>query len=85
MFENNCYFPTAGFEKPNPNIDFDALGLKVEMSTDPLPDDVADPLISVNSFGYGGANGHVVLSRPSTYPFVPKVMLFLSISHPSDL
>jgi len=43
-------------------------GLRVEMSCDSFPDNIKDPLIGINSFGFGGANGFLVLSHPRSSP-----------------
>lgn len=54
--------PSLNFETPNPNIPFDALRLKVASRLQPLPHDGDTPVVvGVNSFGFGGANAHVVL------------------------
>lgn len=51
------------FETPNPDIPFGDLNLEVANS--PLELDVErTPLAGVNSFGFGGANAHVVLRAP---------------------
>ena len=56
-------FPNINFRAPNPKIDFDGLGLVVPTEAIRLPDD--GPLFGgVNSFGFGGANGHAVLESP---------------------
>ncbi len=50
------------FERPNPNIPLDELGLEVVCETTPLPKfDGKSPAVGVNSFGFGGANAHIVL------------------------
>ncbi len=48
------------FHEPNPNIPFQ--GLKVPTETTLLPE--GDFMLGVNSFGFGGTNGHVVLASP---------------------
>ena len=54
--------PNLHFERPNPKIPFDDLCLKV--ATEPVPLRGETPRVaSVNSFGYGGANAHVVLTQ----------------------
>ena len=65
--------PNQNFQKANPQIPFDALGLEVVQELRPLPSP-ADrlPVVSVNSFGFGGTNSHVVLEgAPPTAPRSP--------------
>jgi acyl transferase domain-containing protein len=51
------------FDTPNPNIDFKGLRLRVPKSLERFPDS-RDPIImGVNSFGFGGANAHAVLTE----------------------
>ncbi len=53
--------PSLHFDQPNPDIPFEELGLKV--ATEPVS--IPDPAFAgVNSFGFGGANAHVVLGSP---------------------
>jgi len=53
------------FNEPNPEIDFAALRLRVPTTTEPWPDTHGKPAFaSVNSFGFGGSNAHVVLQEP---------------------
>ncbi|MEA2664110.1 MAG: phthiocerol/phenolphthiocerol synthesis type-I polyketide synthase, partial [Candidatus Eremiobacteraeota bacterium] len=54
---------TLHFATPNPRIDFAALALEVVASTRPWPQDGAPHLCGVSSFGFGGANAHVVLEQ----------------------
>lgn len=54
------------FNTPNPDIDFEGLNLRVPQKLTRLPSLGGDELISVNSFGFGGANAHVVLRRHAT-------------------
>ncbi|HMY14986.1 MAG TPA: SDR family NAD(P)-dependent oxidoreductase [Polyangium sp.] len=50
------------FETPNPNIDFDTLGLRVVTEAQPWPISDGKPArAGINSFGYGGTNAHAVL------------------------
>ncbi len=51
------------FERPNPAIDFDALRLRVVTALEPWPAAPGEGLAGINSFGFGGANAHVVLGE----------------------
>ena len=48
------------FQQANPKIPFDQLKLRVQQQHEAWPTDAA-PIAGVNSFGFGGANAHVVL------------------------
>jgi acyl transferase domain-containing protein len=52
---------TLHFKKPNPNIDFERLRLRVVTDDEELPDGARLPYVGVNSFGFGGANAHAIL------------------------
>lgn len=70
--------PTLNFERPNPNIDFEALKLKVVTKLTPLkPDGEYLPVASVNSFGFGGTNAHIVMEA------APKVEAKLQGGRPA--
>lgn len=51
------------FETPNPNIDFAALKLRVPVEGEPFPNTGGIRMAGVNSFGFGGANAHVILTE----------------------
>jgi acyl transferase domain-containing protein len=56
--------PSLHFEKPNPHIDFEALKLRVPVEMEPFPSKAGSPCMAgVNSFGFGGANAHVILAE----------------------
>ncbi|MFJ1975393.1 SDR family NAD(P)-dependent oxidoreductase [Streptomyces sp. NPDC087903] len=55
---------TLHFHRPNPHIDFTALGLRVVTEPTPWPDHPHQPaLAGVSAFGFGGTNAHVVLEQ----------------------
>ena len=57
------------FKTPNPNIDFEGLKLRVNSQLEPFPETHGGPrLAGVNSFGFGGANAHVILQEPPPSP-----------------
>ncbi len=66
--------PSLHFNTPNPSIDFQTLKLRVVTQREPLPVLVREAdgrpryLGAVNSFGFGGANAHAVLSSAPPRP-----------------
>jgi len=60
--------PSLHFNSPNPHIDFERLNLCVPTSVEPFPETSGERLAGVNSFGFGGANAHVVLAEPPPPP-----------------
>lgn len=53
--------PSLHFDHPNPDIPFEELGLKVATKQVSI---LGPAFAGVNSFGFGGANAHVVLGSP---------------------
>ncbi len=84
--KNRALPPSLHFITPNPYIDFSGLNLKVVTQYTELPKFDGKPLVAgVNSFGFGGANAHVLLEefRPPVSPLtlpknLPLPPLFLS-------
>lgn len=56
--------PSLHFNTPNPHIDFEKLKLRVPTEVEPLPETNGECVVGVNSFGFGGANAHVILTEP---------------------
>jgi len=52
------------FEEPNPDIDFEGWNLRVVTEPTALGERETPHYAGVNSFGFGGANAHVVLRQP---------------------
>src|SRR3984893_14275162 len=55
-------------DTPNPNIDFASLKLRVPVVGEPFPDTCGVRMAGVNSFGFGGANAHVILMEAPLRP-----------------
>ena len=62
--ENNEIPATIGIKRFNPAIDFAGARVKVVTETTPWPKDLLRR-VSINSFGYGGANAHCIIEHPS--------------------
>jgi acyl transferase domain-containing protein/NADPH:quinone reductase-like Zn-dependent oxidoreductase/acyl carrier protein len=59
--EHGIMPPTLHCEAPNPNIPFADLNLRLICASESIPD---GRCAGVNSFGFGGTNGHAVLAAP---------------------
>ncbi|KFA49985.1 hypothetical protein S40293_05963 [Stachybotrys chartarum IBT 40293] len=66
MLETGLIPPNINFNRPNPNIQWDKWNVTIPTELTPWPTDGLRR-ISVNSFGYGGSNGHVVLDDAYHY------------------
>jgi acyl transferase domain-containing protein/NADPH:quinone reductase-like Zn-dependent oxidoreductase/acyl carrier protein len=62
--ENGVYPASLHLATPNPNIDFGALNLVVAKDPVVLPARGGPWWAGINSFGFGGANAHVLLRQP---------------------
>lgn len=62
--ERGVYPATLHVETPNPNIPFEALNLAVARAPVALPLRERPWFAGINSFGFGGANAHVILRQP---------------------
>ena len=60
MLRHRTFAPTSrNFLAPNPEIDFDACPMQVQTACEPFPERAV--VVGINSFGFGGANGHCVV------------------------
>lgn len=62
MLQHRQIPPNVHFKLPNPRIPFREYNLRVPISLEPWPDNEPG-IVSINSFGFGGANAHVVLGE----------------------
>ncbi|KAJ4328105.1 hypothetical protein N0V84_001473 [Fusarium piperis] len=72
--ENNTIPPNIKFNNPNPNIPFGTKKLKVPTKPESWPEG-RDKRVSVNSFGIGGSNAHVILEAASDIPTGTKISI----------
>lgn len=66
VLENGIIPPNIWFEKPNIKIPVDKWNIKFPIEATPWPDSGLRR-VSVNAFGYGGSNAHVVLDDARHY------------------
>ena len=67
MMQRRTFAPNSRtFVVPNPEIDFESCPMQVQTACEPFPDRTV--AVGINSFGFGGANGHCVVReyRPPT-------------------
>lgn len=92
VVKNRAVPPSLHMETPNPHIDFSGLNLEVVTQYRPMADSRSEKMVvGVNSFGFGGANAHVLVQefRPeqkaSLVPESTFPPLFLSARSPKAL
>ncbi|KAK8102439.1 KR domain-containing protein [Apiospora sp. TS-2023a] len=59
--ENGIIPPVRGIKNLNPSIDWDNWNVRVPCEPQPFPSHLPVRRVSVNSFGYGGTNGHFIV------------------------
>ncbi|KAK2011526.1 beta-ketoacyl synthase domain-containing protein [Colletotrichum eremochloae] len=59
--------PNIDFIEPKPVLHLEERKIKVATKMVPLPSSTGPRRVSVNSFGYGGTNAHVILEAPPTH------------------
>uniref|UniRef100_A0A0B7KGY7 Uncharacterized protein n=1 Tax=Bionectria ochroleuca TaxID=29856 RepID=A0A0B7KGY7_BIOOC len=90
--ENRTIPPNIKFSSPNPNIPWESAKLQLPLDPTPWPRDRAER-VSVNSFGIGGTNAHVILESAAHHsieteeddgPETPQLLLY-SANSPDSL
>ena len=78
MLQKRHFAPVSAHHKsPNPKIPWEGQRMKVQTSAEPFPLRDEPILIGINSFGFGGANGHCIVQEykaPVTWSSVPKAI-----------
>ena len=60
MMQRRTFAPVSKtYLAPNPEIDFESCPMRVQTDCEPFPDHPV--VVGINSFGFGGANGHCVV------------------------
>ena len=86
MMQRRTFAPTSNnFQVPNPEIDFDSCPMRVQTECERFPDHPV--AVGINSFGFGGANGHCVVReyRPAqprfwSVPLAPEAGFMIPLS-----
>ncbi|PYI02377.1 putative polyketide synthase [Aspergillus sclerotiicarbonarius CBS 121057] len=80
--------PTVNYETPNAKLKLDEWRLKVVRSMEQWPDSLVEdspPRMSINNFGYGGANAHVILESADPWTLTSGLDLApVNGSHPAN-
>lgn len=71
MLHHKRLAPSLHFSRPNPEIDFTSLGLRVQTADEIFPADAGPRRIGVSAFGFGGTNAHVILEEYDDSPDKP--------------
>ena len=86
MMRHRTFAPISrNFLAPNLEIDFDSCPMQVQTTCEPFPN--RPVVVGINSFGFGGANGHCVVSeyrpeRPRVWsvPLAPEAGYMVPLS-----
>lgn len=70
--ENKTIPPNIKFNKPNPEIPFEKYNLTVPVEPTAWPEGRTER-ISINNFGVGGANAHVIVDSASSFSASPEL------------
>ncbi|TLD19278.1 hypothetical protein PspLS_09761 [Pyricularia sp. CBS 133598] len=74
MLEKDTILPTIAFNELNPKIPFRKWKLEVPRAPRPWPSNKATRVLSVNGFGAGGTNAHIILESTESYLGRPRLM-----------
>ncbi|KAH8677742.1 putative polyketide synthase [Xylariales sp. PMI_506] len=69
--EHQMVLPNINFTTPNPKIPFEKCRLRVPVDLEPWPKNRAER-VSINSFGIGGANAHVIIESNRQFGLVQR-------------
>ncbi|KAL7953263.1 putative polyketide synthase [Trichoderma compactum] len=69
--------PSVNYETPNPKLKLDEWHLKVVTALEPWPESLigGPKRLSVNNFGYGGSNAHVIMESAEPWTSTPALSL----------
>ncbi|PHH65203.1 hypothetical protein CDD81_3062 [Ophiocordyceps australis] len=72
VLEHGQIPPNINYKEPNPSIDFEGWRVKVPQSLMEWPQE-GTRRVSVNCFGFGGTNAHVIMDEAAGYLLAKKV------------
>lgn len=77
MLQKQHFLPVSShFKEPNPKIRFAEQCMKVQTEPEKFPDRDSPVMFGINSFGFGGANGHCIVEQykpPATQKWASAV------------
>ncbi|CZS93691.1 hypothetical protein WAI453_001171 [Rhynchosporium graminicola] len=75
--ERGVVLPTRGVTNPTPAIDWKGWKVQVPNEPTPFPPQLPVKRVSVNSFGYGGTNAHIIVESADSLLFEPQSYKYL--------
>ncbi|RYP64004.1 hypothetical protein DL771_008975 [Monosporascus sp. 5C6A] len=72
VVERGIIQPTRGVTDSNPKIDWNSWRVHIPTEPIPFPKHLPVRRISVNSFGYGGTNAHIIVESPESLLAYPQ-------------
>ncbi|ROV93464.1 hypothetical protein VPNG_09630 [Cytospora leucostoma] len=72
IVERGVIPPTRGLVKPNPKINWKEWQVRVATEPTPFPHHLPVRRVSINSFGYGGTNAHLVIEGADSLVRTPQ-------------
>ena len=78
IVERGIIPPTRGVTNPNPAIDWKGWKVQVPNEPTPFPSHLPVKRVSVNSFGYGGTNAHIILESADSFLLKPQTYKYRS-------
>ena len=85
MVERGVIPPTRGLVKPSPKINWKDWQVRVATEAVPFPPHLPVRRVSINSFGYGGTNAHIIVEGANSLVRMPQAYSYIDSNAPRRL